>query len=157
MPIVPQFTTFQIKEYMLKNIERYEATILDAFKRTGEKAVAYMRSLNTFKDQTANLRNSEGYIIYKDGELAFESYPNDASGPKEGPKVGASIGKGLAIEVAQQFAPRKGFIIVVTAGMEYALYVEAKGYDVITGGAREAARFIKDRMFKIHKKISRAA
>ncbi len=147
MSITPQFTMLQVQDYMLKNIERYEQTILDALRRTGEKAVAYMRSLRTYKDRTTNLRSSAGYAIYKDGSQVGESFTGSAEGVQSS--------KAICMEVAAQYAPSKGFLLVVTAGMEYAIYVEAKGYDVITGGSKEASKFIKDRMQKIHRKISK--
>ena len=138
---------------MIRQRSLYEDTLLSVFNRAGEDAVRYMRSLNTFKDQTANLRNSEGFAVYRDRMIIYNGYPNNTTGKSKGPRIGASIGRQLADDVAKEFAPSKGFLLVVTAGMEYAIYVEAKGHDVITGGSKQGARFLKRRMREIHNKI----
>jgi len=171
MPITRNFTSVDVANFINVKKEAYLKAVEDRFKIAGEQAVAYMRSLNTFQDQTANLRNSEGFMIYRDGKPIMESYPNDAKHnirrrrrgeilssteirKRASKGQGASAGKQLAKEVARQYAPDEGFLLVVTAGMFYAVYVEAKGYDVITGGAKMTVKYIKKAMEDLNKKVS---
>lgn len=44
---------------------------------------------------------------------------------------GVTNGLNLADEAASEHS--NGIVLIVTAGMQYALYVEAMGYDVLTG------------------------
>lgn len=105
----------------------------------GERCVKYARddmsSARHFTDRTANLRNSIGYIIVQDGRVILTSFSGNTAS-SEGYKGDAALAhqKGLtyAQSVAQGYSPDRTYLIVV-AGMEYAIYVEAKGYDVITG------------------------
>ncbi len=97
--------------------------ILAAFIRAGENFVIQAReqvqdhALGTYEDQTTNLRNSIGYFIFHDGELIRENQIGSAVANKQ--------------EVQSLVLP-KGFQLIGIAGMNYASYVESKGYNVIT-------------------------
>jgi hypothetical protein len=99
----------------------------------GENFVNDARSIRTYKDQTGNLRSSIGYIIARDGNIIQENI--------EGKAEGRSQAKKIADEVLKE--NRKGFVLIVIAGMEYAAAVESKGYDVITGSVPAAKTLLK--------------
>lgn len=80
-----------------------------------------------YDDQTGNLRSSIGYRIYKDGDIRKEG------GFK-------SVGGGAGIAAAREALDKyelshpvsiEGWTLVIVAGMSYAKYVEAKGYNVL--------------------------
>jgi hypothetical protein len=96
-----------------------------------------------FSDWTGNLRSSIGYIIYKDGKPLIETFPGND-------KVGVSNGKDVASKAK---IPKKGFCLVVVAGMNYAHYVEAKNYDVITGSSYEAEKLLKQSLAIVRKNL----
>lgn len=80
-----------------------------------------------YDDQTGNLRSSIGYRIYKNGETVKDGgFRNvgTGSGVKDAKK--ALDDYGLAHEI-----PLDGWTIVIVAGMSYATYVEAKGFNVL--------------------------
>lgn len=104
----------------------------------GERCVKYARedmsSAKHFTDRTGNLRNSIGYIVVQDGDVKLDSFVGDTP-PSEGMgDMNMAHQKGLsyAEQVAREYSPDKTYLIVV-AGMDYAVCVEAKGFDVITG------------------------
>lgn len=68
-----------------------------------------------FTDQTGNLRSSIGYVIFKDGVAIRESY--------QGQSEGVNTGKALAEKVGAKY--KKGLVLVVTAGMNYAVALES--------------------------------
>lgn len=92
-----------------------------------------------FDDQTGNLRASIGYVIFYNGKLVDQNF--------EGVEKGKGIGSKLAKQIGQEY-PRNWAIIIV-AGMEYASYVEAKNYDVITGSTLGMKTKIND----AHKRV----
>lgn len=100
-------------------------------KVTGERFVAQARQTNTYKDQTANLRNSIGYMV-----LSSEGRSDDFGGGEGGAK-----GRSLASSQLDMNT------IVMAAGMEYGAAVEAKGYDVISNSVNQAKRNY-DRLIK---------
>lgn len=103
----------------------------------GEQAVNQMRSAGKYKDQTGNLRSSTGYLVIMDGKVVSES---EFQTVKDGAD-GSKSGKKFAEEVARQHPT--GIVLVVVAGMSYAVYVNAKGLDVIDSGELIAKRLVK--------------
>jgi len=92
----------------------------------GESFVSNARQTNTYRDQTANLRNSIGFIVIEDKNKIAESF---------GQGEGANKGKEAANDVASRIDDH-GLILV--AGMEYAAAVESRGYDVISNSVNTA-------------------
>lgn len=109
--------------------------IEEAMNLAGINAVSYARDdkpkgVNDFTDRTNNLRSSIGYVLFKDGVKVGSNFVAAGTG-NEGDKTnGVQIGSSYADEVASEYP--EGFVMVLSAGMHYAAYVEAKGYDVIT-------------------------
>jgi hypothetical protein len=76
----------------------------------------------SFHDRTGNLRSSIGYMVAYNGKI-IKKY---AAGKKDG--------KAAAIELMEALASKSTggkALLVVVAGMEYAIYVEMKGFSVI--------------------------
>ena len=81
----------------------------------------------SYTDQTGNLRSSIGYVVVKDGIIVENG--------KSQKYLEGTLGEGEGVKFARQLAadaPRKGIVLIVSAGMNYAAYVEARGYNVLT-------------------------
>ena len=97
-----------------------------SFKRAGDdfKTAATDQpqghELGYYNDETSNLRHSIGYYIFKDGELLFES---DTRFPEANKTEIDSV------------IQKQGWQLIAIAGMGYASFVEAKGYNVISNQA----------------------
>lgn len=123
----------------------------------GEMAVNEARSYGhgkDYKDRTGNLRSSTGYAMTRDGEIvsvsSFDDVPPTEDAKGESGKGGA-IGKEKAKELAGQIP--QGYALVVVAGMEYAEYVAAKGYDVLDSAERVAAQEMGSQIEKAIKDV----
>ena len=140
-------------------------SIAEALLMTCTEAVNRARALDTYKDQTNNLRSSLGFVIYHNGRLLFRDFQAGGTGTGGGGEVSFTTGEGkevtflakakgdssgqrglfqgeaLADKVAQKYT--SGFIAVIVAGMNYALFVEAKGYDVLTGSTLAVGEDLK--------------
>lgn len=108
----------------------------EAFQKTCLEITNLAKSTNTYKDQTNNLRSSIGFILYDRGELVTEKFGMAGIGVEGDGSKGIVEGKRIAEEAAKTHP--EALIGVIVAGMEYALYVEAKGYDVLTGSCLQA-------------------
>ena len=103
----------------------------------GERVVKYARENGNYTDRTANLRNSIGYIVIQSNKVVYDSFVG-ASTPRQDPRGEANaerahqLGLSHAKEVGATLGGYKTYLVWV-AGMEYARYVEAKGFDVIQG------------------------
>lgn len=103
----------------------------------GERVVKYARTNGNYTDQTANLRNSIGYIVIQSNKVVYDSFVGSTT-PRYDPngQANAEMAHQRGLEYAKQVGTTLGgykTYLVWVAGMEYARYVEAKGYDVIQG------------------------
>lgn len=122
----PQFTTSQIEQTLINFAANNESKFIKALEYIGEEFVNRARMVNSYEDQSGNLRSSIGYIIAKNGRSIRRNYV-DTGGANDG----VTEGLNLADEAATLNS--NGIVLIVTAGMNYALYVEAMGYDVLSG------------------------
>ncbi len=143
--IEPKFNVNEVMAKLGRLAEVVPQAVAEAFQLTCTEIVSEARQLNTYQDQTSNLRSSIGYGIYIDGEPFTEDYRQAGNGTGDG-----SLGQGSARATVEEVAARypEGIVGVIVAGMEYALYVESKGYDVLTGPANHAQEIL-DRNIKI--------
>lgn len=133
----------QIMQYMQDELTAYERKIIRSLAYCGEKCVTQAREFGSYQDQTGNLRSSTGYVIVKNGQIISGSGFSSVSGGSEGTQVGLTFARQLASEF-----PR-GIALIVVAGMNYAAYVEAKGYDVLTSSEILANRIVPQMLNKL--------
>ncbi|PPL04975.1 hypothetical protein [Parapedobacter indicus] len=147
--IQPTFNREDIQRALKQNFrDKLYRIFLRGLRLVGEKAVAHARGLNTYMDQTGNLRSSIGYAIYHDGTLVernFRQVIGGAEGVSEGERHAASN------------VPRSGFALVVVAGMDYAMAVQSRGLDVLDGAELEAEKELDRYMRSITDQINRWA
>lgn len=104
--------------------DEYDRKAVTWLASLGERVVKYAREHGNYTDHTGNLRNSIGYVVVQYGQVQRESF---VGGDEPRQKA-----KSYALEVTRSLSPNKTYLVWV-AGMEYARYVEAKGYDVLQG------------------------
>lgn len=124
MGIKPQFDMAAIRKYAQSKRDEFIQAALEAYKKTCLDIVIRARGIDTYKDQTGNLRASIGCVLYHNGVEVFNSF---GSG-NEGVETGLQFARSIA-----DVETDKEIVAVIVAGMEYAVYVEAKGFDVLTG------------------------
>lgn len=145
----------QLADAMAKRVEYVENTIeFQLINAVGPMTVVNAREKSTFQDQTGNLRSSMGFVLAKDGKILETGGFTQVQGngenmaivsfkTKEGKEVnfhakgisgdgheGLVNGKQYAEELARNAG--KGYVLIIVAGMNYAGYVESKGFDVLT-------------------------
>ncbi len=102
---------------------------IEALAYIGEKFINDSRRNGSYTDRTGNLRSSIGYVIAINGKIQDEK----VSGNKP---TGRAEAMNFANEIVSNY--NKGLVLVGFAGMEYAAYVESKGYDVISNSTPAA-------------------
>lgn len=128
----------------LKELEGLKAKapqlIIQALETACIETIQKARTLDTYKDQTHRLRSSLGYVIFRDGAEVASNF--QSTGGTNGAE-GAQIGYQKARETA---AAVPGIVAVVVAGADYASYVEAKSFDVLTGSALQLRQLFEAEM-----------
>lgn len=111
-----------IDRYLRDYQQSIERRILRVLQRLGEECyikVVDRSQEESWIDRTGNLRSSIGYVIVKDGAIldiaGFEQRGSASEGMSEGQQ--------FAMSVATQY--KRGYSLIVVAGMNYAAYVEA--------------------------------
>lgn len=121
MGIVQEFSDATIVETTNAFRKRVEAATVFMFSALGESLVKYARERHNYKDRTGNLTNSIGYVVVNKRKVVSKGGFGNGSGANNG----YSIALKLASDTPQDYS------LIVVAGMNYAAYVEAKGYNVI--------------------------
>ncbi len=73
-----------------------------------------------YTDRTVNLRSSIGYFVLNNGQIIDSKI--------EGTAEGVAAGR----ELLNSIPGKSGYQLIGVAGMDYASYVESRGYNVIT-------------------------
>ena len=87
-----------------------------------------------YMDQTANLRNSIGYFLLKDGTQIRQQLH------------GGLESTSAAMTVLNSVPKKPGYQLIGIAGMDYASYLESQGFNVITSQAGIAMVNLNDRV-----------
>ena len=103
-----------------------------------------------YADWTANLRSSIGYIVVMDGRIVAKSDFAHEKGKEGNGEEGRKEGLKYARELAAKY--QQGATLIVVAGMNYAAYVQRKGYDVLTSSELLAEQLV--RQLKLNAKIT---
>jgi hypothetical protein len=116
-----------IDKKIAKEINRAENEILKKLSFIGENAVNDARANGDYLDRTGNLRSSVGYTILKNGETVRTSSFDRV-------KQEASKAKGESTKLLDELRTKfnTGFVLIVVAGMDYAVTVEARGRNVLS-------------------------
>ena len=130
------FNTDKLLSTIPKKIDETEKRIEEGLIAIGRKAAEYAKYSKDYRDISFNLKSSTGFAVHKNGLLIYDEY--------DGQPEGIEAGQRLA-DFNAQF--HEGYVVTVTAGMFYGVYVEAHGKDVFTGGAL-IGRKERDKIFK---------
>jgi hypothetical protein len=152
MGIVPKFSKADVEKRFNNFLRVIEKRQIERLQYLGEMCVSHARSIPKdvgFEDQTGNLRSSIGYVVFKNGVAVKDNYVNVLGGSE-----GVKAGKELAREKGAKY--KDGFVLIVTAGMEYAVHVEAKGRDVLTSAESLATNELPKILNELKLNINRA-
>lgn len=125
MPIRQITPKSKIDAYIEARMNRLKQAIIYNLCVVGEKVRNEALDNGSYTDRTKNLRSSVGYVVVVDGQV----YKMSAFGKPDGNNEGRSTGMSYARSLAGKFP--KGIVLIVVAGMRYASYVSAKGYNVL--------------------------
>jgi hypothetical protein len=148
MGLEPTFTQAAIRSRMDKFIAVIEKRQIERLQYLGEECVKIAREIPAsvgFTDQTGNLRSSIGYVVFKNGIAIHEGYQGTSEGIQSGKSLAEKVGKS-----------KQGVALIVTAGMNYAIYLESNGRDVLTSAEIHAKQELPKMLDALKKNINKA-
>lgn len=154
MGIKANFDSTDVRKRFNAFLEVIEKRQIERLQYLGEMCVKHARLIPKnigFEDQTGNLRSSIGYMVFKDGMAVKGSYTQ-----VEGGSEGVQAGEALARKVGSKSKDNK-IMLVVTAGMNYAVHVESKGRDVLTSAENLAKQELPKMVERLVSNINKAS
>lgn len=153
MALKPTFSMSNINELIERKKEAFHQAIVYRLNYLGLECYSIARERGSYIDQTGNLRSSTGYVISYNGVVVYERGFEKVAGLQSSTEDGTLKGKELAEKLVNEY--NSGYSLIVVAGMEYALSVESKGYDVLTSAELYAKDEIKDVLKKVVNDVSK--
>ncbi len=146
MGITPMFGNGLIAAQAAAFQKRVEQAAIFLMQYLGEELVKYAKDKHNYTDRTGNLTNSIGYVVVRNKEIVF--------GPDQ-----SSTGQAAALQAALKMIDTLPDCIslIIVAGMNYAAYVEAKGYNVILPAELKAKTDFPQAMKKLMDKAKAKA
>ena len=133
-----------IGDQLKASVEAKLRVLVNTFCYVGEQCIIEAREAGNYTDQTGNLRSSIGYAVVMDGKVVQRDCIDKV---KQGDK-GVSEGDDYLSKRIKK-ARKKGIVLIVTAGMNYAEYVEAKGYNVLSSAELKAGPLVKSLLTRL--------
>ena len=147
----PLFNTKDIDKMIARFGVNAEAKVYQTLVQAGEYAVSKAREGGVYKDITGNLRSSIGYVITKDGNTVTDNFEKSQRGSDR--STGVATARQLAVRTAISVA-RKGYALVVVAGMEYAAAVQdISGKEVLEGAVILTENYLSTLISHLRKKL----
>ena len=128
--------------------KRLEEAALYLLKYLGEELTKYAKEKHNYTDRTGNLTNSIGYAVVRGSDIVYF-----------GGAVQQGEGADNALKVAMKMAESlsASLTLIIVAGMNYAAYVEARGYNVILPAELKAKTDFPRAMQRLVDKAKRKA
>lgn len=153
MGIKANFNIADIEKFTEQWTDDVVNKIIQALGMLGVKCVNNARELPKdlgFEDHTGNLRSSIGFKIFVNGEPVMSDYKK--AKPTESVKGAVYDGMEKGMELADRVGSscgRNQIMLVVTAGMEYAIHVESTGHRVISTAEQMCRELFPSYMKKV--------
>lgn len=155
MGIKANFTKDDVKKRFDAFLDMVERKQIERLQRLGEMCLIEARNNKGYMMQTGALLSSTGYEVFVDGVAIMHGQFDAASGAESNAAAqGIKAGQDIAEKIGKE---TKGVALVVVAGMNYAAYVEAKGYNVLSSAEHLAERELPRMLEKLISNIKRAA
>lgn len=147
MAVKRRYRDDDIRNYLNEMVEKKLNRIIQDLCYIGETVLRVAREGHRYTDRTGNLTSSIGYCVLDDGRPIVQSTFDAISSTAN---QGTSKGQSYMQELIRE--NRKGIVLIVVAGMEYAVYVNAKGLDVLDSAEIKAEEMIEELKVRFHLK-----
>lgn len=138
-----------VLEYLNACVKLTDEKVYRLLTYLGEQCVNRVRDRSgeeSWNDQTGNLRSSIGYMITRDGKIATKGGFKSTKAPKGDGSKGQTVGEKYATTISSENSSRMALVVV--AGMEYAIYVEARDNKDVLASTQLWAQQKANEMFK---------
>lgn len=125
-----------IEKLKVKLTKNMQSTIEKTLEYLGLKAINWARDNGNYTDRTSNLRNSIGMALCINKKITDFVLPSGLVETKQMSVEDIRTSIEDLVENISREVP-EGMFVIVFAGMYYGIFVEAKGYTVLTGAEKQ--------------------
>lgn len=136
-----------IEQSMSEAVQYRLRLVAKALCNAGEQCIIEAREHGDYSDWSGNLRSSIGYAVLIDGKVFQLAMVEKTLNGDKGTTEGLAF---LKTRIAK--ASKKGVVLIVTAGMNYADYVETKK-NVLSSAKLQAPRIAKELLARLGFKV----
>lgn len=134
--ITADFNMEDVESYIKAESDAWFDELCDELRAKGKEFTERARAKinktgKVFNNITWNLVSSMGYALVQNNKIVESYFPSVKAGTT-GESVGAKYAKGEVFETAHT---KDDILLVLVAGMDYALFLDVKGYDVISSSS----------------------
>lgn len=149
-PLVVSTTNMDaIRQSLNEARERIIEELIGQLDYIGLTAVKLAREQGAYNNITGNLRSSIGYTVLRDGRTVRYGAPAAAAGPNGDGAEGTAAGAALLRQLTAEYP--EGLVLIVSAGMHYAVYVEHIHHlDVLSSAELLAEKLVRELVDKIN-------
>lgn len=137
----------KIHGFAKRYVDWAERRLITAMEKIGDMCVEEAKANGNYQDRTFNLRDSITYAIIKKGEI-IKAPRLTKTGNYGGLSQTELNNQNTEIIDRLALKNRDGIVLCVMAGMDYAVYVEAKNFNVLASAdllaQREARRILTE-------------
>lgn len=156
MGLKPTFTSFKVRAKLEADLDKILRAFIATLAYLGEMCVNEARNSGSYSDQTGNLRSSIGYVIVHDGKIVKEDFKRIKKITKSKKPLDGYTGMDSGLSLAHTLATKiNGIGLIVVAGMNYAVYVEAMEFNVLTTAEALCKSKFKPMMKQLQQKIAK--
>ncbi len=120
----------------------------------GLQCMIEARTNGDYTDQTGNLRSSIGFCVLKRGRVVKQMLADALGDGRPVNPEGISVSRQTLSRLASEYA-QEAYCVIIVAGMSYAVYVEARGKNVLTSAELLAERVVGQKLGELGFKISK--
>lgn len=128
--------------YVIEQAEGARIGAINVLNYVGLQCVTEARKNGGYTDRSGNLRSSIGYVVLENGQPVKKGSFNKVLATANEAEEKSNE---LMTRLAETY--NTGLVLVVVAGMDYAAYVEARGYNVLNS-AETLAKTLVPKMLK---------
>ena len=131
-----------------------ENAVLNTLMYVGESCIIEARDNGDYMDHTGNLRSSIGFCVLKRGRVVKQMLADSLNDGRPVSREGISESKDTLSRLAREYASEE-YCVIIAAGMSYAVYVEARGKNVLTSAELLAGRVVGQMLGELGFKVGK--
>jgi hypothetical protein len=143
--IVRKYNINKLADQLRASVDDMKRRAVMSLQYIGEECIRVARECGDYNDITGNLRSSIGYIVLDNGSVVTRRITQPTTTVSGDGSTGTRQAQNVLSRLKSKY-PR-GLVLIVCAGMEYAVYVENVHGKRVLVDARLTAERLADKLF----------